>query len=107
MATIEIPLDSSVPDFRQTVQLDEIPYVLEFDYCEQDLSWYFSLYRQTDGDPVPVLEGYRVSVRYPILLGVCGEDRPPGELIFLDLNGTGDPQRGGLGTTTKLYYQEA
>jgi hypothetical protein len=101
----EIPIDSVDADSRQTVSLDGSTYLLDLSWSTRSESWYLDLYLQTEvGDPSPIVTGVRLSVGYPLLIGLPLSGRPPGQLFALDLNGAGPPNRDDLGTRVKLYY---
>ena len=101
-----VPVDS---DFRQTVTLDARQFVLDVSWSHRSESWYVSVYALASGQTlVPIVEGQRLSIGWPVLAGCVGTDRPPGELLLIDLTGSGtDATREDLGTRTKLYYYDA
>ncbi len=107
MPALEIPLDSSVAVFRQSVSLDGTTYILACDWSDRSNSWYADLFLQTETDPDPIRTGMRLALGYPLLVGNVHDSRPPGELMVLDLGGGGDPGREDLGERVKLYYLPA
>lgn len=107
-----VPIDSTDPEWRQTTSLDETTYVLRGSWSDRAECWYLSVYFQTAGDElVPIVQGAKLSVGYPTLLGVVGDNRPRGELIPVDVSdriGLGvDPGRYDLGTRVLLFYSTA
>jgi hypothetical protein len=101
----EIPIVPTDADFVQTISLDGSAYQLTFSWSTRSESWYLDVFRlNDDSDPAPVVAGARLSPGYPLLMGVTGTARPPGDLFLLDLNVQGDPTRTDLGSRAKLYY---
>ncbi len=98
---LEIAIDPTDADFKTTVSLDGSPYVFRFDYSERSSSWFVSIFLQRDGDDAPIVQGVRVSVLFPFLIGVVEEGRPPGDVFAL---GPHDPGREDLGGVVKVYY---
>ena len=97
-----IPVDPIQAHTRQTVSLDNVPYFLDLDWSDTSASWFASLYLQTHTDPIPVVQGRRVSKGWPLLVGVVGVPRPSGDLVAA---GPGDdPAQADLGTRILLYY---
>lgn len=105
MAWFEIPTDARAPYTSQVTTLDGTPYIFNLDWSPRSASWYLSLYLQTNGDPVPVRTGMRLTVGWPLLVGCTNANRPPGELITIALDGKGDPAYEDLGARVRLYYR--
>ena len=59
-------------------------------------------------DDEPVLLSARLVTNFPLLRRVVRDNRPPGELFVLDLNGSGEePTLEGFGTRFVLFYMDA
>lgn len=78
MATIRIPLNASQAAQSSTIRLGDSSYVLHVVWNEQMESWYVSI---DDSDGNTLLRGQRLSVNFPLNLGVSSDGMPPGMLL--------------------------
>lgn len=107
---LEIPIDSLNADSRRVVSLDSSTFVVDLSWSPRASSWYVSILAQNQElAPIPVVQGIRVAIGYPVLAGVTADLRPLGELIAVDLSGGygTDPDRDDLGERVRLYYYDA
>lgn len=104
------PVDPLVDDFSLDCSLDGGNFRIELSWSPRSESWFISVYAiLTDQvDPVPVLQGSRLSIWWPVLAGIPGTNRPPGELVALDLTNIGtDAAHNELGGRVQLAYYPA
>lgn len=92
---IVVPLNSELPSYTQTVDLDGERWIMRVSWRPRLFAWYCDLYTR-NGDPVllgrPILAGRQLN--FSVL------DGPPGALY-----GVGeDPTRTTLGTACRLLY---
>ena len=102
MATVALPLEPSIPNYRVGTTLDGVVYLLDVRWNSRDEAWFLDLLAE---DETPIVRGIRVVLG--ALLGSRSADPafPPGVLIASDLAGTGtDPGFDDLGQRVKVYY---
>lgn len=105
------PVADLVNDFTLDCSLDGGNFRLSFSWSDRSFAWHINVYAiLTDApDPVPVLEGARLSIWWPVLAGVPGTTgRPPGELWAVDTTNVGtDAAHNELGNRVQLAYYTA
>lgn len=95
-----IPVDPSLPSWRQQTELDGVLYELSFSWNDRDGSWFLTV-RTVDGETISA--GMRLVPNWPLLRKVRHEDRPPGELMVFVGGGQGIT-RENLGEDAVLAY---
>jgi hypothetical protein len=108
VSVLEIPIRVVADDMRLSTTLDGSVYVIDLSWSERTDSWFVSLALQTaDPAPTPIIQGVRLSINWPVLLGVTGTLRPPGELLAVDTTGLGvDALHDELGQRVRLFYYD-
>ena len=88
MLAIRLPLDTSFPSVRVT--LDGAEYVLSLAFSQREGKWYLSL---ADANEDAIISGVKVVANYPLTVLARHDARcPPGELMAVDTSGQGlDP----------------
>ena len=105
MSIFNIPLRNDLTHYAFFTTLDGVTYELEFRYNLRSDCWYFDL-RLEDG--TEVLNGIKLVVNYPLLLGKQNENTPAGVLIATDTTGQKqDPGVADLGGRVTLAYYDA
>jgi hypothetical protein len=106
---IPIETDTAVNDFTLSCSLEGEPIALDLSWSPRSSSWYCSLYRVgANQERIPIALGRRITVAVPLLRGVTGTNRPPGELLPIDTTAKGDdPAHDELGTRVQLLYYTA
>lgn len=99
---LEVPLPKNVPAFVQQTQLDGQTYNLRVHWNEREGSFYLEL-GDVDGDPI--VASRKLVPDWPLIFRVRDDRRPPGELLMVDLTGSGiPPQLDELGERVVLLY---
>ena len=80
-----VPLRTSVPAFTQRTSLDGVPFEFDFAWNERESAWYMSV---ADADCLPLRNGIRMAINWPLLRQVADARRPAGELYLIDLDDT-------------------
>jgi len=102
---VTIPIPESVDAASLSVDLDGVTYRLGFRWNARASAWFMSLATE---DETPIASGIKVVADWPLLRGVRGGLRPPGELLAVDTSGQQtDPGRDDLGRRVELVYVEA
>jgi hypothetical protein len=95
--TVQIPTRGDIANYFQRISLDNVPYILLFNYNARDSSWYLSLY---DGSNNPILQGMKLvpnfsltdQIQNPAWTGgviITYDARPdPQPALLADLDGT-------------------
>jgi hypothetical protein len=105
MAMRELPVQASVRDQEFQVTLEGRLYTLRLAWNIRAEAWFLSVY---DSAGSAVLEGKKVVADWDLLRTVVDSRRPPGQLLALDLEGTGEaPGLAELGERVILVYAEA
>ena len=107
--TIEIIPTTSDPSlYVQRTALSGVDYVLRFFAVGRECKWYFDL---SDADEVPILQGAKVVIGWPLLRLVTDTRRPPGEIYAIDLPASGqvitsprDPNLDDMNGRVKIAY---
>lgn len=103
---ILISTRNDVPHYFETVELDGQTYGLELYWNTRALSWYVSIWDSSFSERL--LAGRRLAIDSFILSRFMDPRLPPGELIAVDLLGTGsDPGMKELGQRVVLTYVPA
>ncbi len=103
--SVEIPVETDLPHFKQITSLDGTEFELEFRLNDREQRFYMDL---RDGDGVDILVGVRLTVDWPPLRYLVDPRRPLGEILVRDSEGLGrDPRLGDLGRRVKLFYLTA
>jgi len=101
----EIQIDSSLPNQRQTIQLDNVEYILSFVWNYRELKWYMSI---SDFANNEILTGMKLTGDgLPMQLWRGRSDLPAGTFTVIDTTGDKrDPERYnlGVGQDIKLIY---
>jgi hypothetical protein len=105
MSNFEINIDASNgTDFEFAVNLDGTRFVIALQWNERMQWWVQHVYT---AKREPILMGKRVCVDYPMLRRSPGENRPAGELRWIDTSGKLiDPGKNDLGDRVKLVYRQ-
>ena len=97
---IHIPTRTDVFYYFQQVVLDNVEYILTFDYNGRSDSWYISFGADQD-----ILSGIRISGNEDILGQFHHLEVPPGVLSILDQDGLGrEPTKDNFGDRVILTY---
>ena len=105
MAFLEIPTNSDNEHFDFEIDLEGTVYTLEFKYNKRRDLWTMAI---LDASENLLLGDIPLLVDVPLLDQYVNENLPPGRFILLDETGEQrDPGRNDLGTTIKLFYDEA
>lgn len=97
----QIPLAPS-SSFSLRVDLDDVEYELRFVYMQRADLWRMDLYT-ADGDAIVL--GRNVVLGTLFLAGNRHENRPPGDLIFIDSSQKSlEPGLTSLGERVSLFY---
>lgn len=98
---IQIPTRSDVFFYFQQVVLDNVEFILTFDFNQRADSWYIGF-----GADQSVLAGIRISGNEDILKPFHHLEVPPGILSVLDLDGLGrEPTKDNFGDRVILTYE--
>lgn len=113
MDPLYIPIDPIGPmvnDMSLDCSLDGGNFRIDLSWSLRSDAWHISVYAiVTDqDDPVPIVQGARLSCWWPVLAGIPGVNRPPGELVALDTTNAGtDANHDELGSRVQLAYYSA
>lgn len=72
--------------FDQTNQMDGIQYLLTFTWSDRESCWYMDVGDQNGNE---ICSGVRLVVNFPLLRRFVSSTRPPGEIVAVDIGGTG------------------
>ncbi len=107
MAVFRLPVASTDPHSRLSVDLDGRPFVITLDWNDREGAWYFSMHAD-DAEQTPIVQGWPVRVAAQPLWRNRHALRPPGDILFIDLGrGNLDPGRDDLGTRVIALYYDA
>lgn len=105
MAVHMLPLRPDLPHYLFQVELEGRTYTLELRWNERAAGWFLSV---LTADEVPILQGRRVVVGFPLLARFRDFRLPPGELEAIDTTGAGrDPGLTELGARVQLMYTDS
>lgn len=105
MATVKLPLNPELEADDFAIELDGEVWRFRFTWNQRMASWAMDLLRE---DETKILSGVRVATNYPILERYRSLDVPPGDLVVVDISGTGEPPgRYDLGSRVEIHYREA
>lgn len=104
-ATYIIPLNPETSDQRLSVELSGNPYILRVLWNDRFSYWALSI-NTSDDEPIltniKMVKNFGLTSRFKSIL------LPPGELFFIQENGTSSrPSYEDMGTTHNLYYYES
>ncbi len=100
----EFPLFPDVPRYDMQVQIAGKNYGVRLDYNGRENRWNFSLFA-SDGEPIAT--GLKVVCNWDMLYGIVHAERPPGQVVFFDLFGSGEPPTfADLGRRVRLGYYD-
>lgn len=112
----QIPLQNDLLDFQLEVDLDGTTYQLRFRWCDTlngsviadgatTGAWYMDI---NTPEGVPLIQGLRCVVNWPMGGRFVTEGLPPGLLMFVDTTGAGiSPGVTDLGQRVQLFYTSA
>jgi len=69
------------PSFKEELTLDNIPYVLKFDWVSRGAFWLLSVY---DREQNAILEGKKLVLNYEMFSQFTDRRLPPGRLYVVD-----------------------
>jgi hypothetical protein len=100
-----IPTSTTLPHYEIRVDLDGVPYTLEFRWNARDGAWYMHVKNEDD---THLVSGVKVVIGIPLGVRSANAEMPFGVLIALDTSGA-DEQPGidELGERVLLYYYSA
>jgi len=105
MAFLEIPTNSDSEHFDFEIDLEGVVFTLEFSYNKRRDIWVMTIIDSSENillGNIPLLTNIPLTDQY------VDEELPPGRFILLDETGENrDASRNNLGSTIKLYYDEA
>jgi hypothetical protein len=100
-----LPLRTDLPHYLFSVELEGRTYTVELRWNERAAGWFLSL---LTADEVPIVQGRRVVVGFPLLARTRDFRLPPGELEAIDTTGSGrDPGLTELGARVQLMYTDS
>ena len=87
---IQLVLPSDTANFDLRVTLDDVDFVLRFEWNQREEKWYLTV---SDADEDAILSGVKVVADYPLLTLAKHDSRcPAGQLLAVDSSGEGlDP----------------
>ncbi len=93
------------PSYEQTVTLDGIPYLLDFQYNQREDRWYLEL-STVDGDPI--YGAVKLVPEYPLFCQCVDARQPPGQFFVISSEANDDSPPGldelDVGARCKLVY---
>lgn len=98
---LEIPLDSTEPNFTQDVDLSGVTYRLRFTWNVRGQYWVVTLLDTNDNI---IVSGQKLVTNFPLFYRIVSNDMPRGLLFCVDTAGNGIT-RDNLGTDITLCYQ--
>lgn len=105
MAFLEIPTNTDSEHFDFQIDLEGTIFTLEFAYNKRRDLWIMSILDAAENillGNIPLLTSFPLTDQY------TNENLPPGRFILLDETGQNrDAGRNDLGSTIKLFYDEA
>ncbi len=103
-ATYLIPLNPETSDQRLSVELSGNPYILRVLWNDRFGYWSMSI---NTADDEPILSNVKMVKDFGLTSRFKSTLLPPGELFFIQENGTSSrPSYEDMGTTHNLYYYE-
>jgi hypothetical protein len=103
-ATFFIPLTPDTSDQRLSVELSGNPYIIRVVWNDRFGYWSLSL---NTADDEPILTNVKMVKNFGLTSRFKSTLLPPGELFFIQENGTtARPSYEDMGTTHGLYYYE-
>jgi hypothetical protein len=103
-ATYLIPLNPETSDQRLSVELSGNPYILRVLWNDRFGYWSLSI---NTADDEPILSNVKMVKDFGLTSRFKSTLLPPGELFFIQENGTSSrPSYEDMGTTHNLYYYE-
>lgn len=100
------PTNPVLPQFEENVILDGTAYKFDFNYNSREKLWYFSV-RTSDG--IPIAEGIKIVLNFPLLRKIANDIRPPGEIFAIENDSFGEnigqpPGLTDIGNRVDLVY---
>ncbi len=105
MALLTMPIEDAGTDgaFYFTSVLEGKNYQWVFQYNDREGYWYFDI---LDEEGEHIRSGVKIVSNFPIIRPCVNEDRPPGELMFLDTRPEpSDPALAELGEEVVFAYE--
>lgn len=102
MATVQLPLEPSVPNYRVATTLSGVPYLLDVRWNGRAEAWFLTV---LDARGVVIRAGIKIVLG--VLLGWRVTDLrwPPGVFMAVDLSNRGiDARLDDLGTRVVVWY---
>jgi len=97
-----IPFDNSFASFSEEVTLDNVPYLLTFNYNIRFDFWTVSFKTR---DETAIADGIKIVLNYELIRKYPELGLPPGALFAIDTTGKEERvSRYNLGDTVQLYY---
>jgi len=97
-----LPIDTTVSNFSQQMDLDGVPYNLTFLYNTSSLQWTLSI---SDIDDVHIVDGLKLVLNSNLFSQYPSIGLPPGELYCIDSTGKElEINRDNLGSVVELIY---
>jgi len=104
MAIFQMPIDSLNTAYDIQVDLDEVPFFLQFHYNTRTGFWVMDI---LDINRDPIVVGVWMQTNIPVTDVWVLENMPQGRFILIDESGNeADPTDESFGNDVKLLYQE-
>ncbi|MCP4570118.1 MAG: hypothetical protein GY841_21260 [FCB group bacterium] len=111
MSTWTIPITGAAEDgaFTQSVSLDNVTFILDFQWSDRAGFWYMDL---LDANEDLIKAGIKIVVNQQLIWRISDARRPAGEIVAIDTRETDvipaqDPGLGDLGTNIELIYMDS
>jgi len=105
MSIIQIPIDNINASFKLRTDIEEVTYVLEFNYNSRLERWHINI---MDADEEPILMGVPLGINFNILQRFRMTTLPPGLMMLFDAEEqNSEATRASFGDTSLLLYEEA